>query len=98
MGRNTIPFEQISHLEADVNYTIIHLIDGKKRISAFTLKKFDDVMLHSHFVKTHKSFIINTLYIKDYDRENSKLIMKTNKVIRVSRRRKVHLEQTIFSL
>jgi two-component system, LytTR family, response regulator len=93
MGKSKIPFDQISHLEADINYTIIHLIDGKKRVSAFTLKKFDDVTQHPRFVRTHKSFIINTLCVKKYSKDNSSLTMNSNQTILISRRRKPILEK-----
>jgi two-component system, LytTR family, response regulator len=97
MGKNKIMFEEISHLQADINYTVIYLTNGKKRISSFTLKKFDTITQHSTFVRTHKSFIINALCIKKYNKDNAELTMNSDQKILVSRRRKPFVEEAISS-
>ncbi len=94
-GRRQIPFEQITHLEGDINYTIIHTLDGKKTIAAFTLKKFSDIIEKGLFVRTHKSFIINLLHLKSYQVNDSKIIMQGNKSLVVSRRRKKELKKAL---
>jgi two-component system, LytTR family, response regulator len=94
-GKRQIPFEQITHLEGDINYTIIHTLDGKKIISAFTLKKFSDIIEKGLFVRTHKSFIINLLYLKSYQPNESILLLEGDKKIIISRRKREVLEKAL---
>jgi DNA-binding LytR/AlgR family response regulator len=94
-GKRQIPFEQITHLEGDVNYTIIHTIDGKKIISAFTLKRFSDITENALFIRTHKSFIINLLYMKSYQPNEKTLFLEGDKKIIISRRKKEDLEKAL---
>ncbi|MFV0540824.1 MAG: LytR/AlgR family response regulator transcription factor [Aestuariibaculum sp.] len=76
-GKITIPqldgFEvlntaDILYCKADDNYTEIHLNNSKKKIVSKTLKYFEDILTESHFVRTHKSYLVNineiTKYIK----------------------------------
>lgn len=96
-GKRQIPFEQITHLEGYVNYTIIHTLDGKKTVSAFTLKKFTDIIEKGLFVRTHKSFIVNLLHLKSYQANEKTLLLAGNKKIIISRRKKEELEKALSS-
>ncbi len=94
-GKRHIPFEQITHFEGFVNYTIIHTLDGKKIISSFTLKKFSDIIERGSFVRTHKSFIINLLYLKSYQPNEKTLLLEGNKTVIISRRKREALEEKL---
>lgn len=94
-GKRQIPLEQITHLEGDINYTIIHTLDGKKIISAFTLKKFTDIIENGLFVRTHKSFIVNLLHLKSYQANEKTLVLAGNKTIIISRRKREELEKAL---
>ncbi len=97
-GKSLIPFEKITHLEGFSNYTIIHTTDGRKTISSFNLKKFSKIIEKGLFIRTHKSFIINPLYLEYYYPKESRLIVFGNKNILVSRRNKPDLEKIIQSI
>jgi len=94
-GKRQIPLEQITHLEGDINYTIIHTLDGKKTISAFTLKKFTDIIENALFIRTHKSFIVNLLHLKSYQANEKTLLLASNKTITISRRKKEEFEKAL---
>ncbi len=92
---------EITYLEADINYTIFHLKNGKKMISSFTLKKYEtDVQLNG-FLRVHKSFLLNPQFIKNFNQQGKKgTIQLTNgKILEVSRRKltmvkkQIHLDQ-----
>ena len=61
-----IDFEEIVSLQADSNYTIIHLKDMQKLVISKTLKDFEDLLEAHQFARIHKSYIVNLAYIKEY--------------------------------
>ncbi len=92
---------EITYLEADINYTIFHLKNGKKMISSFTLKKYETDLQLNGFLRVHKSFLLNPQFIKHFNQNGKKgTIQLTNgKILEVSRRKltmvkkQIHLDQ-----
>jgi DNA-binding LytR/AlgR family response regulator len=58
-----IPHE-IMMLQAEINYTILYFIDGKKSIVATTLKKLESRFEPFNFFRPHKSFMVNLNCVK----------------------------------
>jgi DNA-binding LytR/AlgR family response regulator len=94
-GKTHIPFAEITHLEGIINYTIIHTNAGKAIVTAFTLKKFEEIIEKADFIRTHKSFIVNPLYLGNYLPEERTLTIIGNKSVQVSRRMRKNLEHTL---
>jgi two-component system LytT family response regulator len=65
-GINFIEVDDIVSLQADSNYTIIHMKDMQKLVISKTLKDFEDLLDENQFVRIHKSYIVNLTYIKEY--------------------------------
>ena len=61
-----IDLDEIVSLQADSNYTIIHLKDMQKLVISKTLKDFEDLLNDNQFARIHKSYIVNLSYIKEY--------------------------------
>lgn len=61
-----IPFESISHMEAEGIYTIIYH-NGNRTVSSRPIGIYEDVLPESRFFRCHKSFIVNKFYIKKID-------------------------------
>ncbi|MEJ5995969.1 LytTR family DNA-binding domain-containing protein [Pedobacter sp. Du54] len=61
-----IDLDEIISLQADSNYTIIHLKDMQKLVISKTLREFEDLLDEHHFARIHKSYIVNLTYIKEY--------------------------------
>lgn len=80
---------EITYLEADINYTIFHLKDGKKMVSSFTLKKYESDSRLAGFLRVHKSFLLNPNAIIEYKQEGKKATVKLSngKKVQVSRRK-----------
>ena len=57
---------EISSLQADGNYTIIHQRDMQKKVISKTLKDFEEILDAQQFVRIHKSTIINIYEVKEY--------------------------------
>ncbi|WP_162558732.1 LytR/AlgR family response regulator transcription factor [Robertkochia solimangrovi] len=53
---------EIIYLKADNNTTDFHLNDGRVITAFKTLKTFED-LLPTHFIRSHKSYIINSLFV-----------------------------------
>lgn len=61
-----IEVDDIVSLQADSNYTIIHMRDMQKLVISKTLKDFEELLNEHQFVRIHKSYIVNLRYIKEY--------------------------------
>lgn len=61
-----IDLDEIVSLQADSNYTIIHLKDMQKLVISKTLKDFEELLNDNQFARIHKSYIVNLSYIKEY--------------------------------
>lgn len=53
-------------LQADSNYTIIHMNNMQKLVISKTLKDFEELLDQTQFARIHKSYIVNLRYIKEY--------------------------------
>jgi two-component system LytT family response regulator len=66
-GITFIELEDIIALEADSNYTKIHLQNGEAVLASKTLGYFDELLDERKvFFRTHKQFIVNLNFIKEY--------------------------------
>jgi two-component system, LytTR family, response regulator len=65
-GVNFIEVSDIVSLQADSNYTIIHMKDMQKKVISKTLKDFEELLSNTHFARIHKSTIVNLDYIREY--------------------------------
>jgi len=63
---NFIEVDDIISLQADSNYTIIHMKDMQKLVISKTLKDFEGLLDENQFARIHKSYIVNLRYIKEY--------------------------------
>jgi two-component system LytT family response regulator len=61
-----IEVDDMVSLQADSNYTIIHMKDMQKLVISKTLKDFEELLDESQFARVHKSYIVNLKYIKEY--------------------------------
>lgn len=66
-GFDVIKTENIIKLQANGNFTDVYLADGSCKMICKFLKHFDE-LLGSPFVRIHRSFIVNTRFIKSYSK------------------------------
>ncbi len=65
-GFIVVPVSDILYAQADDNYSVIHLNDGKKHVVSKTLKFFDELLSDLGFIRIHKSHLINSSSILEY--------------------------------
>lgn len=73
-----IALDEIVSLQADSNYTIIHLVDMQKMVISKTLKDFEELLDGNLFVRIHKSYIINLSYVKEYSSIDGGVVKMTD--------------------
>ena len=65
-GFQLVDTSDIMYLEADSNYTIIHLSGLKKIVATKTMGDFEKILDQPAFFRIHKSIIINLNFLKAY--------------------------------
>ncbi|MEN2282098.1 LytTR family DNA-binding domain-containing protein [Algoriphagus sp. SE2] len=67
---NSYSLENILYIESEDNYVAVHFIHKEipsKTLIRTTLKKIDDLKLHSALVRCHRSYIVNLIHLAKYD-------------------------------
>jgi two-component system LytT family response regulator len=90
-----IPTNQIIMLEGAGNYTIVHLRHQQKQLYAKSICAFEKMLLPEGFIRVHRSFIINTQWVLNYDSDKCFILLCENLQAPVSRRKKERFE-TLF--
>jgi two-component system LytT family response regulator len=90
-----IILKDILFLQAENNYTSIHIKNQNRIVVSKTLKDYEEILCdeeNSFFVRIHKTFIVNVNHIKSIDRgEDCFAILADNTRLEVSRRKKIPL-------
>ncbi len=78
----------IMYISADNNYSCFYFKHAEKMFVSKSMKDFEDILNPAHFVRIHKSSIINLHYLKDYSIKNGFVAILINEMeLPVSRRR-----------
>lgn len=78
---------EIIRLEGEGNYTRFYLTDNRKHLSSKTMKEYEDILLQHHFLRVHKSHLINKDFVSHYQNEGI-VVLKDKSEVPVSRQRK----------
>lgn len=75
-GHTLMQYEDIIYIEAQSNYCDIYLKYGKKNTVSKTLKEIES-LLPNTFLRTHKSYLVNTQYIEKVNTTQKQIILNT---------------------
>jgi len=92
-----IPVEDIHYLEAADDYVKIHTKEGYF-LKNKTMNHFEQVMDAQHFVRSHRSYIVNIQQITridPYEKDNHVAILRSGAQVPVSRNGYVKLRQVL---
>lgn len=93
-SRTYIKPTEIVMISADISYSYIHLSDGKKIMVSTNIQKLQERLLAAkNIVRVHRSFMINTKYLKYIDGVYAYLIHDNQCII--SRRKRNDLFNAI---
>ncbi|MBN2173305.1 MAG: response regulator transcription factor [Bacteroidales bacterium] len=94
-----LDLKNIISCESDNSYTTIHTSEGDKILVSKTLKDYEDMLAECGFYRVHKSYLINLLHIKRFERQDGGYIVLTNDVkIPVASRKRDELLQMFEKL
>ena len=86
-SRMKVSPQKIVMLKADVNYTSVHLINGKTFITATTIGILENRLKNLCFFRPNRSVIINLDYMVGFEKTSAQIKMENNEVFKISRRR-----------
>lgn len=81
----SLHWENLVYLEADANYTLLHMRNGQKLLSSFTLKLHHEYF--PSFIRPSRKFLLNPKFICEVDKVNTKMLTQSGKAFTMSRRR-----------
>lgn len=88
-GFIVLKLEEILYCEAERSYTVFHLENKKTVTVSKPLIDYDSLLKDTSFLRVHKSFLVNLLHVREYQRgEGGLVIMSNGDEIEVSRRKK----------
>lgn len=88
-GYNFVKLEDIVRCEADNNYTLFYLAEGKKFLVTRTLKEYENLLSEKSFVRVHQSHLVNMNFVASYIKgDGGSVIMHDGSEVEVSRRKK----------
>ncbi len=98
-GFQLVSLRDIISLEAESNYTIVHLCNGSQIVVSRSLIHFEKQLDSVYFFRIHKSTIINLLHFKAYHSEDGGFaLLSDNRRLAVSRYRQQSFFRVIHTL
>ncbi|MES2794564.1 MAG: LytTR family DNA-binding domain-containing protein [Bacteroidota bacterium] len=89
---------EIKYLEANINYTTLYFVSGIKKISCYTLLRFEErLRANQAYKRINKTFIVNMNFVEQIDLNNQNLTINNGPVLQVSRRKMKELERDFTS-
>lgn len=77
---------EVTHCTADDNYTELHTADGRRFVSARTLKDYEEMLTPLGFLRVHRSSLVNRSAITHLD--DGHVVLKGHVRLEISRRKK----------
>lgn len=91
-GLELVAFDKIIRCQADRAYCTFYLSDNRKILVSKSMKEFENILVSKHFMKVHKSTIVNINFVEKFVRGKSgHLVLVDGSVVAVSLRKKAEL-------
>lgn len=81
----------IYYLEANENYTIVHMYDGQQILMSTTMGIVAEQLEPFGFCRAHRKYVVNLKYLKKLS--FPQLVLKKDQTLPISRRRKITVER-----
>ncbi len=87
-GFQIVNTSEVEYLEADNNYTVLHLAGSKNIVATRTLGDFEKILDQNDFFRIHKSILVNLNYLKGYSSyQGNFAVLNNGTSLSISRRR-----------
>jgi len=94
-----VNIKDITHCEADNNYTIFYLVNGTTIMVSKTIKTYETLLAEHQFMRVHQSHLVNLNYIQHFDKpDGGMLVLSDNSTIPVSHQKRAILLDYFSSL
>lgn len=90
-----IPPAELTHCTADDNYTELHTADGRRFVSARTLKDYEDMLSPWGFLRVHRSALVNKSAIAHLTEGH--VVLSNDLHVEVSRRKREEVLKALAS-
>ncbi|MEO8149545.1 MAG: LytTR family DNA-binding domain-containing protein [Bacteroidia bacterium] len=88
-GLTFVAINEIVRIESDSNYSQFFLLNGTKHLVAKTLKEYEDLLTDHHFIRIHKSHLVNHEHIKKFvSTDGGYVVMSDGSSITVASRKR----------
>ncbi len=88
-GFRVVEIQDIIYCEASSNYTNFYFNNRSSLCASKPIHEYEELLKDSHFVRIHKSYLINIEHIKEYVRgEGGSIMLSNGNELDVSRRKK----------
>ncbi len=87
-----LQLNDLIYCSSEKGYTTFHLSDGQKIIVSKPLNYFENLLPSSSFFRTHQSYMVNILYIKNYDKVHAISLQNNEKVPVAVRKKEAFME------
>lgn len=87
---------EIIRCEAEGNYTRFYITGDKQQLTSRTLGEYEDLLSPYHFIRSHKSHLVNRDFISFVDHQGF-IILKDTTRVEISRRRKTEVMAALRS-
>ncbi|RYY50973.1 MAG: response regulator transcription factor [Chitinophagaceae bacterium] len=87
----------ILYCEGVGNYTRFHLKDRQPILVSKTIKEYEELLKEQHFIRVHKSYLVNSIHIVKYEKEGL-LWLRNAHSVTVSRRKKEEVNHLFASV
>ena len=88
-GFQVVEIQDIIYCEASSNYTNFNFTNRSSLCASKPIHEYEELLKDSHFVRIHKSYLINIEHIKEYVRgEGGSIMLSNGNELDVSRRKK----------
>lgn len=94
-----IPLDEIVRCEAERNYSMFYLENGKKIIVSHPMKDYEEILTEQGFFRVHKSHIVNLSFVDSYVKaDGGYVVLKDKTELPVSMRKKNQLIELFENL
>ena len=95
---HVVNIADIIRCESSGNYTTFYFKENNKLLVTRTLKDYEDLLYPQHFFRVHQSHLINSAFIKEFNKTDDELIMLDNNRIPVSTRKRADVIKMLEEL
>lgn len=94
----TIKCKDLLYVKSDRHYLEYHMSDGKIYRQREKLNNIENELETVRFLRIHQRYLVNFSYIRSFDKQKERIILKNNELLAVSRTRKKETEKVLSDL